>query len=125
MRLAASAGRFALTGLMVTSIHAAVAITLIESLRAHPAVANGAAFLIANLLSFFANTLWSFQARLSLRVWLRFVAVSAAAWVLTMAIAWGVDRAGGHYLLGIAVVVTVVPLLSFVAHRLFTYRKIE
>lgn len=125
MRLATSAGRFALTGLMATSIHAAVAITLIESLRLHPAAANGAAFLLANLLSFFTNTLWSFQARLSLRVWLRFVAVSIAAWVLTMAIAWCVECWGGHYLLGIAAVVTVVPLLSFAAHRLFTYRPME
>lgn len=121
MRLATSAGRFALTGLMATVVHVAVAVTLIEGLRLHPAVANGAAFLLSNFLSFFINTLWSFQARLSLYVWLRFITVSAAAWVLTMAIAWCVERAGGHYLLGITAVVTVVPLLSFAAHRLFTY----
>ncbi len=125
MRLTTSAGRFVLSGLMATSLHAAVAVALIEGVRLHPVAANGAAFLLANLLSFFTNTLWSFRAKPSLKIWMRFVAVSAAAWVLTMAIAWCVERAGGHYLLGIVAVVTCVPLLSFVAHRRFTYRLVE
>lgn len=122
MRLAVSATRFGLVGAGVTLIHILVATSLIEGLHSSPEVANGVAFVLANLLSYVANTRWSFQSRLGLGTWRRFVIVSFAASVLTVAIAWGVHRAGGHYMWGIALVVTVVPILNFVAHRLFTYR---
>lgn len=122
MNLSASAGRFALVGVAVTLIHVMVAAGLIEWGGIHPGVANGVAFLAANLASYAANTCWSFGARMHLGNWSRFIVVSLAAWVLTMAIASAVAEAGGHYLLGIALVVAVVPALTFVAHNGFTYR---
>jgi len=122
MNLTASAGRFALVGVAATLIHAMVATGLIERWALHPGAANGVAFIAANLASYVANTCWSFKARMRLHNWGRFVVVSFAAWALTMAIATVVAEAGGHYLLGIALVVALVPVMTFVAHQKFTYR---
>lgn len=122
MKLSASAGRFVLVGVAVTLIHVMVAAGLIEWRGAYPGVANGVAFIVANLASYVANTCWSFESRMRLGNWGRFVVVSFAAWVLTVTIASVVAEVGGHYLLGIALVVALVPALTFVAHQKFTYR---
>ncbi len=122
MNRKASAGRFALVGVAATLIHATVATGLIERWALHPGVSNGVAFIAANLASYIANTCWSFKARMRLYNWGRFVVVSFAAWVLTVTISSVVAEAGGHYLLGIALVVSLVPVMTFVAHEKFTYR---
>lgn len=122
MNLTASAGRFALVGVAATLIHVMVAVSLIEWQGLHPGIANGVAFIPANLASYVANTCWSFKARMDLGNWGRFVAVSFVAWLLTIVIASAVVEAGGHYLLGITLVVALVPVLTFMAHQKFTYR---
>lgn len=114
--------RFAATGAVATLAHVAVATALVEALDLHPAIANGVAFIVANLLSYFVNTLWSFDTRLTLSNWRRFLLVSTGAWSLTIALAWGMEQAGSHYLAGIAVIVLLVPAATYVAHRRFTYR---
>jgi len=42
--------------------------------------------------------------------------------MLTVAITSAIAAAGYHYLVGIAAVVAIVPVMSFVLHRLWTYR---
>ena len=123
MSMSVSAARFALVGIAVTALHVVVAAGLIELRGVRPGTANGVAFVIANLVSYAANTHWTFQSRIGMGTWRRYIAVSIAAWLLTVTIAWGVERIEWHYLFGIAIVVTVVPILSFLAHRLFTYRQ--
>lgn len=122
MRLPASVPRFGLVGIAATLIHLTVAVGLIEGGHVHPGIANGIAFVAANLVSYVVNTRWSFNARIGLDTWSRYIGVSLAAWMLTVAIAWGVDISGGHYLVGIGVIVILVPVLTFVAHRKITYR---
>ena len=57
----------------------------------------------------------------SLATWLRFILVSLMAFSLTVAIAWFVDLTGEHYLVGLSIIVTLVQIISFFAHRFFTY----
>lgn len=123
MRLPASALRFGLVGIAATLIHLAAAVALIEGGQVHPGIANGIAFVAANLVSYALNTRWSFSARMGLDTWSRYIGVSIAAWLLTVAIAWGVDVAGGHYLVGIGLIVMLVPVLTYTAHRNITYRS--
>lgn len=118
----ATIGRFALVGVVVTLTHVVVASGLIEGVGFSAGTANGIAFVLANALSYVVNTWWSFQSSMGWGTWRRFVAVSVAAWGLTVTIAWGVEAVGGHYLLGILLVVTFVPAVSFAAHHWFTYR---
>jgi putative flippase GtrA len=103
-------------------IHVIVATSLITIAHFHPALGNGLAFVIANLASYTANTRWSFNARMSYDNWRRFIVVSLVAWLLTVATAWIVEAVGGHYMIGIGLVVMLIPALTFTAHRTFTYR---
>jgi putative flippase GtrA len=122
MKMPASAIRFGLVGVVATLIHTMVATGLIVCWEFHPSAANGVAFITANLVSYVANTCWTFGFGMKLDNWGRFAAVSFAAWVLSMVIALLVAEAGGHYLLGIAMVIALVPVLTFVAHQKYTYR---
>lgn len=116
-----SAWRFALTGGLATLTHVALVVTMIELGGVLPGVANGVAFLAANSLSYAINTRWSFSASYSFSTWRRFFLVSLLAGGASAAIAAVVDSLGGHYLIGLALVVCLVPILSFFAHHWFTY----
>jgi putative flippase GtrA len=59
---------------------------------------------------------------MSRRTLWRFVAVAALGALLSMAISGGAEWYGLHYLVGIALVVTSLPLLTFLAHSRWTYR---
>lgn len=121
MTLAGSGWRFAAVGVSATFLHVLTASTLIIKGQMHPVGANAIAFIVANLVSYLANALWSFRARPQTGNFLRFGIVSLAAWFLTMAIAWAAGQAGAHYLAGIALVVLVVPPVTYLAHRSFTF----
>lgn len=122
MILLKSTLKFAMVGIVATVAHVVVATFLVEKGALHPSAANGLAFVVANFVSYIGNTRWTFNAHMDFYVWCRFVIVSLVAWSLTVSIAFAVEKAGGHYLLGIALVVTLVPVLAFFAHRMFTYR---
>jgi putative flippase GtrA len=124
MKIPSSFPRFAVVGITATFIHVTVAVALIEWNHWHPGIVNGIAFVVANLFSYAANTRWSFQTRISAGSWYRFVLVSIVAWLLTIAISWSVEAAGWPYLLGILLVVSLIPLLSYIGHRNFTYRHL-
>ncbi|MBK9362778.1 MAG: GtrA family protein [Rubrivivax sp.] len=114
--------RFAAVGMLATLTHVAVAAWVLWTLGWSSAAANGLAFVMANLVSYMGNTHWSFSARPDAGNAMRFAAVSLAALALTMGLAAAVQRAGGSHAWGIALVVTVVPGLSYLAHRHLTYR---
>ena len=122
MRVSASVPRFAIVGVCSTLIHVSAATGLIEIADWHPSVANAIAFIVANIFSYMANTHWSFDAKPGLGSWSRFLTISFFAWLLTIFISWIVAEAGGPYLLGIMLVVTFIPVLSYIGHRYFTYR---
>ncbi len=122
MKIAPSLPRFATVGVAATIIHVLVAVALVALMNWHPGLANGIAFIVANLFSYAVNTHWSFERQMSLKSWYRFLAVSFLAWLLTIAVSWSVDAAGGSYQLGILLVVALIPGLTYLGHRNFTYR---
>lgn len=114
--------RFAVTGLFVTALHALVAVLFINFISPLPPLANGVAFAVATLVSYVINTTWSFSARLQGRTLLRFLLVSVCGFLLAMFVAWAVQIAGFHYLLGIAAVALTIPVFTFLLHNFWTYR---
>jgi putative flippase GtrA len=114
--------RFALTGLLVTALHALVAVMFIHFIASEPPLANGFAFAVATVVSYVINTTWSFSARLHGRTLLRFLTVSAGGFLLAMLVAWAAQMAGLNYLFGIGAVALTIPAFTFVLHNFWTYR---
>lgn len=113
---------FLLVGVLATAVHVAVASVLITGAGWRVVFANGVAFCVATLASYSLNSRLTFQQPLSGRTLQRFLAVATAGLALSMAISGGAERAGLHYLVGIALVVSGVPVLSYLAHSRWTYR---
>ena len=113
---------FGLVGVLATAIHVTVASALIEGAGWPAGLANGAAFCVATLVSYSLNSRLTFRQAMSRRKLGRFVAVAGAGAALSMAISTGAEWYGLHYLVGIALVVTSLPLLTFLAHSRWTYR---
>ncbi|SEM39002.1 Putative flippase GtrA (transmembrane translocase of bactoprenol-linked glucose) [Pseudomonas sp. ok272] len=114
--------RFAVTGLLVTALHAVVAVLFIHYVSPLPPLANGVAFAVATVVSYVINTTWSFSSRLHGRTLLRFMLVSVAGFFLAMLVAWVAQRAGLNYLWGIGAVALTIPAFTFVLHNFWTYR---
>lgn len=121
-QLLRQSSRFIATGALATAIHAVIAIAFMQLIAPAPMLANGCAFALATVFSYLANTLWSFSSAIRARTFLRFLAVSVGGCLLAMGVAGAADRAGWNYLVGILLVVCVVPPVTFVAHRYWTYR---
>jgi putative flippase GtrA len=119
--LAPSLWRFAVVGVLATAVHVSVAWFALRALDIGAAPANGLAFVAAHGVSYLGNAIWSFSHRPALGNWARYLAVSALTLALTMVIAGAVERLGGADVLGIALVVLVVPGLSYLAHRRYTF----
>jgi putative flippase GtrA len=114
--------RFTCSGILVSGIHAVIALTLLQLAIASPALANGAAFLVATAVSYTLNTLWSFSSRLTGRTLRRFIGVSVSGLILAMSIARVCELAGLADWQGIVAVVLVIPPFTFVLHNFWTYR---
>ena len=122
MRLAAEVPRFVLVGIGMTGLHVVIATSLVMIAQLHPAIANGVAFAAATLVSYLSHTLWTFDSRLTRTSLARFLLVSLAGFVLTVAIAGAADLLGFPFYAGIGAVVLVVPSATFTMHKLWTYR---
>lgn len=113
--------KFAISGIVATCIHVAVAWSLIEG-GSDPALANGAAFLIATCFSCVANTLWTFDASLGWARILRFTVATSFMLLISMSIAKAIDLAGLPAYLGIMCVVIALPAITFTVHNSWTYK---
>lgn len=114
--------RFAFSGLLLTGVHVLVASALIQIVLLSPAVANGIAFLVATLLSYLINTIWSFSSSLHGKTLTRFLLVSIIGLSLSISISWATQYSGFDYLYGIGLVVFIVPPVTFFLHNFWTYK---
>ena len=114
--------RFGLSGLLATGVHVATAAAFLTWVAPEPVIANGLAFTVATVVSYLANTLWSFSATLGARTGSRFLVVSGVGCLLSMLIAGVAARFGASPAAGIAFVVVLVPPLTFAMHHGYTYR---
>ena len=115
--------KFGLTGVAVTAIHVAVAASLVELSMAGPATANGIAFVIATCVSFITNARFTFRIQLESRYFVRFLIVTGVCGGLSAAIAASADAQGLDYRIGIAAVVAIMPVLSFLLHNFWSFRQ--
>jgi len=114
--------RFAVAGLLSTGTHVAVALAL-ANLGFGPGLANGCAFCVALIVSWYLNTVWTFGKSPARAQFVRYAAVSALGLAITVAIAEAVRLAGGTDLAGIAVVVLLVPAVTYTLHAVWTFAR--
>ncbi|AQV93082.1 GtrA family protein [Cupriavidus necator] len=114
--------RFLVSGATSTGVHVGITVTLVTTLATSPVTANCVAFLCATACSYLLNTLWSFSSRLRNRTLGRFAGVSLLGLGLTMGISWTAQTLGASYWAGLAWVVLIVPVFTYLAHRAWTYR---
>ena len=114
--------RFAFSGLLVTMLHVVIASIIIQKILPAPSLANGVAFVMATIISYFINTTWSFSSPLHGKNLLRFCVVSSVGLFLAMGISGTAQYYGLHYWYGIGFVVCIVPPVTFVLHNFWTYK---
>ncbi|WP_179400614.1 GtrA family protein [Burkholderia guangdongensis] len=114
--------RFGISGLCSTAIHTLIASAMFALFDATPVAANAVAFVCATVFSYLANTLWSFSSSVRWNNLLRFLAVALCGLAETMLLARATEMLGLAALWSIVAVVLFVPPVTFVLHRLWTYR---
>jgi putative flippase GtrA len=121
-KLAVRAGRFAVSGMIVTGLHVIIAAGYIHLIRPDPPLANALAFAVATLCSYALNTLWSFSSTPDGGNFRRFALVSLFGCILAATVSGIAEQCGYHFWVGIAFVVLTVPPMTFLLHSCWTYR---
>ena len=114
--------RFGISGVTATCVHVAIATALVVGFSASPVLANGIAFVCATVFSYLMNALWRFSARPGRDNFLRFLCVAMFGLMLTLTISWAAQRLGGNYWVGLAWILLIVPPITFVLHRAWTFK---
>ena len=128
----ASAGKFAVVGILATLTHALLAASLLEAgiLSAFPA--NVCGFLVAFGVSFSGHYFWSFshlrQKGKALKSMTRFLVIALAGFALnSFVLAMWLQLTPWPDLIGLLFAIAIVPALSFLGARLwaFSHRPAE
>lgn len=116
--------RFAVVGGAATATHLSVGLLLAEHLAVAPFWANFAAFSAAVFVSYFGNLMWTFDmAAAGVGRLPRFVVVALCGLAANQAIVFAaVNMAGWNYRVALAIVLLVVPVLTYLASRQWVFR---
>lgn len=113
--------RFGLVGVCNTAVHAGIVVALMELLAPPAFVANGVAFMFANVMSYILNSRFTFRSPSSFLGYRRFLILSLVSLVLTMAVTSLVEYLGGHYTFGLLMVIFVVPVLNYMVIKIWVF----
>ena len=120
--LAPSLIKYYLIGGIAVVLHFLIVIFIVEQWLLHPSAANAIAFVLATIFSNIANTYWSFETKVSSTIFLRFWSVALLGLCLAVLISSTAEYFGLHYLVGILLVVSVTPIVSYTLHKNWTYK---
>lgn len=113
--------RFGLVGVANTAVHAGIVIALMETVVPPAYVANGVAFVFANLMSYCLNSLFTFRTAITLKGYRKFLLVSLVSLGLTLAITSLAEHLGLHYGIGLVLVIFVVPVLNYFVMKMWAF----
>lgn len=116
---------FSLIGVCNTLIHLVMVMGLVELFSVYPVLANGVAFITANLFSFWANSRWSFRAAINRQRYIRFFVVSLLGLTVSLLASMLGEALHWHYLLGVLLTFIFLPLVTFLAHRNWTWNMLN
>jgi putative flippase GtrA len=117
--------RFGLVGVANTVVHAGIVIALMEAFVPPAFVANGVAFVFANLMSYVLNSRFTFKTPLSFLGYRRFLLVSLVSLGLTLLITSVVECLGWHYSVGLIMVILLVPILNYMVMKIWAFAPVR
>ncbi len=115
--------RFALVGVANTGIHLAVVATLTQFLGLKQMISNVAAYIVASTFSFVVNSVWSFEVKPQVHRYARFQLVAVLSLLVCALLGHIADVRGWPYIITVLLTALIVPAISFVAHKRYTYSK--
>jgi putative flippase GtrA len=113
---------FCAFGAVNTLVHGSAVIIQVDSLGFNQVPANIVAFFIANILSYAMNSRFTFDQRLSLGRYLKFLGSSLATLVITLVISTAGEMLSLHYLVTTATLIVVAPVITFTLLKKFAFR---
>jgi len=116
---------FSLIGIVNTLIHLVIVTGLVELFSVYSVLANGIAFISANLFSFWANSRWSFRAVISTQRYLRFLTVSLLGLAVSLLASIVSEALSWHYLIGVLLTFVFLPFITFCAHKNWTWKALD
>ena len=123
VNLATSVFWFGVFGVLTTAIHVAVFTALVEILRVPPVLAAAPSFAVAVLVSYFCNRRWTFRSQGGHDTCLpRFMLVALGGLLANVAITYlVVNLLGLRYGVALGIVITVIPVFTYVVNRRWTF----
>lgn len=115
---------FGIIGVVNTLLHSVMVIVLVEMSIAAPVLANIAGFSVANTVSFFANSYFTFRRQPTWAIYSKFFMVSMSSLALTISLSALAETMGWHYLVGLILVMLCGPALTFLLHKIFTFHHL-
>ncbi|MDR2981955.1 MAG: GtrA family protein [Puniceicoccales bacterium] len=113
--------KYFLVGCVSTGIHFICLYFLVEKVLISSEISNVCAFLVANIFSYYLNSVWSFQFSVSKVRYLKFFIVSAIGVVFSYSIMKVCSLLEWHYMIAFCIQVLVMPLINFLLIRLFVF----
>ncbi len=113
--------KFAMVGLLNTGIRIVAVYLLVERATVEPPLANAIAFLCANVFSYFMNSIWTFQARKELTVYLKFLTVSTVGLAISWTCVYCTRFFDINYMYGVISSVFVVAVASYWLNSRFVF----
>jgi len=117
--------RFICNGVMTTCIHTLVVYLLIQFYVLDIGFANVLAFLTATSFSYVVNTKWTFGAEHSPQIMFRYVVVTGMGSFLAYLLASFCEAMGLPWWYGVGLIVAVTPVLTWLAHKSWTYVRLD
>ena len=114
--------RFIFAGLLVTLIYIAIGFLLLKFTDVNSVLANGIAFVIANLFSYMIHTLWSFSAEIKKNNFLKFYMVSLAGFSISIILPMLGEYLNADKFLMTVITSLSIPLFTFILHNSWTYK---
>ncbi len=112
---------FAAIGFLNTLVHGSVLVTAVELFLLDVTVSHFLAFCTANIFSYIMNSKLTFKSLLSFKRYRRFFLASLLSLGMTLLVSRLADMYGLHYLIGFILVIGVVPILSFLVMKFWTF----
>ena len=119
--LPAQFARYCLVGILNSLVHILIVILLVETAATSPPPANAIAFFVANLGSYAMNSIWTFQSRMNVPRYIRFVAISLVGLLASYGCSVVAMLNDWHYLAGVLMSIAVVSVMGYILGRLFVF----